>query len=342
MSNYPGTIGFPSDGESIEATADKIEASSAAEIKPRPTSGLERGTEPTRYDPATFIAKAGPAPATLPATRGSSSSSQYVMADGLSALHHKVRDALRREDDATLGETKQAAKAWVKVEALADEAEQLVRAIPFVMRDARVARSEALAAAGDEPVVLPSEADARAHAERRAAEACRAALAARAAYDQAVADTASERLAGLQKAIPVEAAEVVGRVADLRSTVERLRQGVATLADAAGEEPGRMSAQMPTAVKLEVLDKLEAEVAALAAVAEEPSEPAIRPRLPQRAAIARRARQAVSGLTPEVLELARVERREGFKQTDWTRSIPDYVLANFAEQMQAGGGSAIW
>ncbi|WP_434967354.1 hypothetical protein [Janibacter indicus] len=321
-------------GEQQQTTPTAIER--ARTDGARMTSGLERDGEPTRYDPSTFLDKPDrSAPALEPsARRGSSASTNYVTAAGLSALDHAVREAMRRPDDAVLGETKQAAAAWSDFVAAADEARRLVQGIPAAMRRAEVARAEALADPGDEPFALPSSADARAHAEAVAGKALRHALDLRRAYDDVVLETAGERLEALEKTVPQQAAEIVSRVADLRSAVVALRAGVTTLTHAAGEARGLRPRSLPTAVRLEELDALEAEVARLAEIAADPAEPAIVPSLREREAIVRASHMAVGGLTAAIVDLARIERSEEFRHTSHTRGIPAHVLENAAAQAQ--------
>ncbi|MHA7126311.1 hypothetical protein ACRTEC_08005 [Janibacter indicus] len=331
----------------LEAAADAIMAAGEQQTAPpsaierartegaRMTSGLERGNGPTRYNPADFLDKPDrDGPRLLPATRGGSSSpSQYVTAPGLSALDHKVHDARRRPDDATLGETKAAAAAWSDFVAAADEARALVGDVPAAMRRAGDARAVALAEA-DGPVVLPSVADARAYAEALAGRALRRALDLRQAYDDVVEETAGERLEGLEKAVPQQAEEIVARVADLRSAVVALRAGVTTLTHAAGEARGLRPRSLPTAVRLDVLDQLEAEVERLAKIASDPAEPAIVPSLREREAIVRASHMAVGGITAAIVDLARIEKAEAYKHTAHTRGIPAHVLENAAAQAQ--------
>ncbi|RWU85459.1 hypothetical protein CWN80_00220 [Janibacter hoylei PVAS-1] len=302
----------------------------------RMTSGMERGNGPTRYDPATFMDKpAKDSPRLEPsARRGSSSPSQYVMAPGISNLSHLVHEARRRPDDATLGETKAAATAWSDFVAAADEARAAVGDVPAAMRRAADERAAALADPGENPTVLPSVADARAHAEAVAGKALRHALDLRKAYDDVVLETAGERLAGLEKAVPQQAEAIVARVADLRAAVVALRAGVTTLTYAAGEERGLRPRSLPTAVRLEELDALEAEVRQLAAIAADPAEPAITPSLRERAYIHKQAQLAVGGITAATVELARIEKSEEYRHTQYTRGIPTHVLENAAEQAQ--------
>lgn len=302
----------------------------------RVTSGLERDGEPTRYDPSTFLDKPDrSAPALEPsARRGSSASTNYVTAAGISNLDSKVHEARRRPDDAVLGETKQAAAAWSDFVAAADEARRLVQGIPAAMRRAEVARAEALADPGDEPFALPSSADARAHAEAVAGKALRHALDLRRAYDDVVLETAGERLEGLEQAVPQQAAEIVSRVADLRAAVVALRAGVTTLTYAAGEARGLRPRSLPTAVRLDLLDELEAEVAQLAEIAADPAEPAITPSLREREAIVRASHMAVGGITAAIVDLARIEKSEEYRHTSHTRGIPQHVLDNAAAAAQ--------
>lgn len=336
-----------SDHHDLEQIADEIMARGEQHTAPpsaierardagtRLSSGLERGGDPVRYDPATFLEKPDTdAPLLEPQQgRGSSGSTRYVMSAGISSLDHRVREARRRPDDAVLGETKAAATAWAAFLTAADEARALVVDIPAAMRRAADARAAALADA-DGPVVLPSVADARAHAEAVAGRALRRALDLRKAYDDVVEETAGERLAGLEQAVPQQAEEIVARVADLRSAVVALRAGVTTLTHAAGEARGLRPRSLPTAVRLEELDALEAEVSQLAAIAADPAEPAITPSLREREAIVRASHMAVGGITAAIVDLARIEKAEAYKHTAHTRGIPTHVLDNAAAQAQ--------
>lgn len=335
------------DHNDLEATAEAILARGEQHTAPptamerartdgaRLTTGMERG-EPTRFDPATVMERPDQdAPALLPATRrGSSSPSQYVTAAGISALDSKVHEARRRPDDATLGETKQAATAWAAFVAAADEARRLVQGIPAAMRRAADERANALAEAEGPATVLPSVADARAYAETVAGRALRHALDLRQAYDDVVEETSGERLEGLEKAVPQQAEDIVARVADLRAAVVALRAGVTTLTHAAGEARGLRPRSLPTAVRLDLLDALEAEVARLAEIAVDPAEPALVPSLREREAIVRASHMAVGGLTAEIVDLARIEKSEEYKYTAHTRGIPAHVLDNAAAAAQ--------
>lgn len=334
-----------SDTHDLEQIADEILAAGEQHTAPsamerahaegaRLSSGLERGGA-TRYDPAQFMEKPDKDAPRLEtsARRGPSSPSQYVMAPGISNLSAKVAEARRRPDDATLGETKAAAQAWAEFLTAADEARALVGDVPAAMSRAADARAAALADA-EGPVVLPSVADARAHAETVAGRALRRALDLRQAYDDVVIETAGERLAALEKAVPRQAEEIVARVADLRSAAVALRAGVTTLTHAAGEARGLRPRSLPTAVRLEELDALEAEVSRLAEIAVDPAEPAITPSLREREAIVRASQMAVGGITAAIVDLARIEKAEEYQHTSHTRGIPTHVLDNAAAAAQ--------
>lgn len=335
------------DHTDLEAVAEEILAGSstpapspivsAVESGARLTSGSERGGEPTRYDPGTFLSPADKAaPATPPqqARSGGSVGTTYVTSAAISSLDHKVHEARRRDDDATLGETKAAAKAWSAFVDAADESRCLVRDVPAAMARAESARAEALADPGDTPVTLPSVADARVHAEAVAGKALRHALELRTAYDQVVQETAGERLDSLASSVPKEAAAIVSRVSDLKAAVVALRAGVRSLTHAAAEPGRRAPRSLPTAARLDVLDDLETEVARLAEVAADPSEPVLRPSLRERAAIHRQASMAVGGITAATVDLARIEKSEDYRHTAYTRGIPEHVLDNAAAQAQ--------
>lgn len=320
-------------GEQQQTAPNAMER--ARDAGARLTSGMERGGA-TRYDPATFMDKPDKdAPALLPqqGRGGSSGSTRYVMSAGISSLDHAVREARRRPDDATLGETKAAATAWAEFLTAADEARAAVVDVPAAMRRAADARSAALAEAAG-PVVLPSVADARAYAETLAGRALRHALDLRKTYDDVVEETAGERLAGLEQAVPQQAEAIVARVADLRAAVVALRAGVTKLTYAAGEARGLRPRSLPTAVRLDLLDELEAEVSRLAEVAADPAEPAITPSLREREAIVRASHMAVGGITAAIVDLARIEKAEEYKHTAHTRGIPTHVLENAAAQAQ--------
>lgn len=302
----------------------------------RLTSGLEREDSNEQIDPSRYMPKADTsAPALLPATRsGGGSHRGYVMSAGISHLDHQVHEARRRDEDAELGETKAAAKAWTHFVAAADEARRLVRDVPLAMRHAEIARAEVLADPGSSPVALPSVVDARSHAEAVAGKALRHALDLRRRYDEVVVSTAGDRLESLSSSVPAEASAIVSRVADLRAAVVALRAGVQTLTHAAGASAGRRPRSLPTAVRLEVLDDLEAEVGRLAEVAADPSEPVLRPTRQEREYIHRQAGMAVGGITAAIIDLARIEKAEGYKHTQYTRGIPEHVLDNAAAQAQ--------
>lgn len=329
----------------LEQIADGIIADSTTESRivsavaegGRLTAGLEREDSRERIDPGRYLDKADKsAGALMPADgkSGASSHPRYVTSAGISHLDHQVHEARRRDEDAELGETQAAAKAWTDFVAAADEARRLVRDIPLAMRRAEIARADALADPGESPVALPSVADSRAHAEAVAGKALRHALDLRRRYDGVVEETAGDRLESLSSSVPAEAAAIVERVSDLKAAVVALRAGVRTLTHAAGAETGRCPRSLPTAVRLEVLDDLEAEVGRLAEVAAEPSEAVLRPSLRERALIHRQSLMAVGSITAATIDLARTEKSEGYKHTQYTRGIPEHVLDNAAAQAQ--------
>lgn len=322
----------------LEATAAAIESNRPADVRMPLRSGLERPDSTQPVNPAQFMPKADPdAPRLLPASRGGGGGGgggKYVTSAGISYLSDKVAEARRRDADAVLGETKAAAKSWADFVTAADQAKALVRDIPAAMSRANAARAEALADPGEHPVVLPSVADARAHAEALAGKALRHALELRRRYDAAVEESAGDRLAQLEKEVPTQAAEILARVADLKAAVLALRAGVTTLTHAAGEARGQRPRSLPTAVRLDLLDDLEKEVRTLTEVAADPSEPALAPSLRERAYIHQQAQMAVGGITAATVELARVEASESYRYTQYTRGIPQHVLDNAAEQAQ--------
>ncbi|QOK24014.1 hypothetical protein IGS73_06480 [Janibacter indicus] len=336
-----------SDTHDLENIANEIMAAGEQQTTPpsaimrahaegaRMTSGMERGGDPVRYDPATFMDKpAKDAPALLPSTRGGSSgSSQYVTADGLSALDSKVHEARRRPDDATLGEAKKAAAAWSDFLTAADEARAAVVDVPQAMRRAADARSAALAQA-DGPVVLPSVADARAHAEAVAGRALRRALDLRRTYDETVEATASERLEALAASVPEEAAALRSSVDDLRGRLERLRAGVEALVESASSAggPAVVGARLPVRAKLDGLDALVEEVEALVAVSEAPTEARLIPSREERRAIAAAARHVAGGFPAELVALASRESEEkaaGKPSTSFASHVPAHIVRSY-------------
>lgn len=330
------------DQNDLEQVADQIIAEgrhpapspivSAVESGTRLTSGSERGGELTHYDPATLLRDPAPESlATLPATRsGGSVSTTYVTSAGISSLDYKVHDARRRDEDAELGQTKAAAKAWAEFLDAADEARRLVRDIPAAMRRAQAARAEVLADPGDAPVVLPSVADARAHAEAVAGKALRHALELRTAYDEVVQETAGERLSALAKSVPTEAAALREAVTDLHGRLTRLRAGVDALVEQAADgDPAVGRAKMPSRANLEHLDDVVAEVEALVAVSESPTVRILVPTLEQRRAIVAQSRGVVGGLTEDYIALAVREEDEGWKHTRLAGGVPQHIRESY-------------
>lgn len=303
-----------------------------AQIRPR--SGLERDdTEPTTIDPASvshYLDDRSSTPALgkpLPSTGGSRGGHRpYVMPDALGRLHSQVHDARRRDDDADLAEPPAAAKAWQAFVKAADEAQSLARSIPAAMSKAARAREDALADAGDEPVALPSVDDARAHAERRAADALRHALDLRKKYDAVVEETRGERRAALAGSVPEAAADLLGAVRDVEARLAALRSGAAALVDLAAEEGGAsvVPARLPAASRLD-LEPLVDEVRALAAVAERPTAPRLVPSLAERRAIAAAARHVLGGLPEELVALACREEDEEWAHTQYGKHVPKFM-----------------
>lgn len=329
----------------IVEIAETITQTSAAEIRQRPHGGLDRDRDAETYDPA-IVGRSldGERPETLPTVGPGprplvAHAKPYCHSDGISRLDWAVRDAVKRRVEDELGETKKAAQAYAELVAAADVALAAVADIPAAMARAAAARSAQLESTDGTAVVLPSVADARAVAEAHAGRLCRDALALAEAYRKVVSDTADERLQALASEAPKLADVVVDKVADLRSDIEALRVAVAELADAAGQESGRMARRLPTETKLEILDDLAEEVRQLAEIAGDPSEPAVHPRLEERAAIIRRSNAVPGGLTEEVLELARIERQEAYRITAHTRAIRDETLENFIAQRVNFGGA---
>lgn len=326
-------------------TAEEIAGSSApAEI--RLTSGMQRpNRDADTFDPA-IVGRVldGDRPETIPTVGAGprplvEHRRPYYHSDEISRLHTAVRDATKRRPEDEIGETRAAAKAWADLTKAAEAALAAVADIPAAMGRAEAARAEQLATTDGTPAVLPSTDEARAHAEAHAARLCRDALALAEKHKQVVSDTAAERLEWLSKNAPQQAADVLARVEDLLADAERFRAVVAELVEAAGAEPGRMARRLPTATRLDVLDDIADEVRQLADIAADPSEPAVHPRLEERANIMRRSHGVPGGLTDEVLDLARIERQEAYKITSHTKAIRDEAIENYVAQRVSFGGA---
>lgn len=336
--NYPNTIGFPSDGESIEEIADRISQSSTAEVKPRLTSGLERDGDQRTYSAADFLEKEPRSPALEPSTGGGSSAGPrpYQHSARISSAHDQIRDAHRRPEWNALGTPEIVAEAWEIVLEKIAAAKDAMATIPVVMRKAEADRAAALADA-KEPTVLPSPGDARAWAEQQALSAIAAARAARVKYDRLVEENLEEHAANLAASVPTEVEAITARVAGLRASLVALREGVRAVVEVeSARVAGHRGKSMPIAVRLDVLDKIEEELAALRSIAEEPTEIKLVPSLKERAAIAAQARQVVGGITASIIRLARVEAGERYEHTAYTRGIPQHVLENAENSARYG------
>mgnify|MGYP006898538252 CR=1 FL=1 len=326
----PTTDDLLATAEEIAATETRVSRADGTRL----TSGSERGDDgPTTFDPAQEMKHldGDGAPTDLgkpmPSTGGSRGGPRpYVMPDALGRLHSQVGDARRRDDDADLAEPKAAAKAWQAFIAAADDAQSLARSIPQAMSKAARAREDALASAGDEPVVLPSVEDARAHAEHKAADALRHALDLRKAYDVVVEETRGDRRAALAASVPEAAADLLGAVRDVEARLAALRSGVAALVDLAADEGGAsvVAARLPAASRLD-LEPLVEEVKALAAVAEKPTAPRLVPPLAERQAIAAAARHVVGGIPDALVALAVREEDEGWQHTSLAKHVPRHL-----------------
>lgn len=329
--SYPNTIGYPSDGEPIEATADRIASSRAAEVKMPLKGGLERDHLEPSYSARQFLEREPKSPATEPATGGRSSGPhRYVHSARISAADDGIREAHRRPEWHALGAPEPVALAWEDVLEKIAAAKDAMGSIPAVMAKAERDRA-ALLTDADAPTVLPSPGDARAWAEEQALAAIRAAKKARADYDRLLEDHLDEHAANLAATVPTQAEAIGARVAGLKSDLVTLREGVRAVAEVAGAESGRRSKSLPRAVPLGLLDDIERELADLQAVADEPSEVALVPSLRERAAIAAQARQVVGGISSSMVRLARIEAGEAYAFTSHTKGIPQHVLHN-AEQ----------
>lgn len=324
----PTTDDLIATAEQIAATETRISRADGTRL----ASGLERDDSgPRIYDPATMLLGDEGAPTDLgkplPSRSGSRGGHRpYVMPDGLGRLHSQVHDARRRDDDADLAEPPAAAKAWQAFVKAADEAQSLARSVPQAMSRAAAAREDALAAAGDEPIVLPSVDDARAHAERRAADALRHALDLRAKYDVVVEETRGDRRAALAASVPTAAADLLDAVRDVEARLAALRSGAAALVDLAADEGGAsvVPARLPAASRLD-LGPLVDEVRALAAVAEKPTAPRLVPPLAERQAIAAAARHVVGGLPDDLVALAVREEDEDWAHTSLAKHVPKFM-----------------
>lgn len=330
----------------LEATADAILESnptpppspivSAVESGTRLTSGSERGERSETVDPAQFMPKADPdAQRPMPSTGRSGASSHPRFTHSPAVSHHddRAREAARVGSlpaAHAVAPTKAMQTAWKAVQDAYSVAEQAVRTVPVKVAEAARERAT-LAGQSTEPQALPSVDDVRQHFDALAVEACQRVVDARAEYDRVVEDESANHIAALGKAIPTLSSDVLERVRDLEQAVRDLRTGVAAYVEVAGNaSPDVMPQQLPSTTDLSGLAALEREVEELQAVAEQPSQPRITPTLAERALIMQRARQAVGGLTLEVLQLARQERAEAFRHTSFTKAYPASALESFA------------
>ncbi|WP_191563450.1 hypothetical protein [Janibacter melonis] len=323
---------YSDDTAALIDSAASIEAAGAPPAAPegqRPKSGMTGAEAPETYDPAQFVGKEPASPPVLPSTGGGSSSggglSGFVHSGSMSLLHNQIRDLHRREDFHEIGAPEKMGDAWQAVLEAKAEADAAMRAVPVEMRKAEQARADALAGA-TEPVALPSPADARVWAEQQARTKITTALEARRRYDAIVVEVRAEHAANLAAAVPSEGEVIRAAVSGLRAKVERLRQGVSAVVEvAASDDTTRSRRSLPRRTDLAALEALEAELEALADIAATPTEPRCEPRMSERRAIAEAARQAVSP-TPDYIELARIERGEGYSVSRFTEGTPDFML----------------
>lgn len=303
----------------------------------RPSSGAYVSDHKRTWNPADFADKPQPAPALVPSS-GRSSARHYVMSPDVSSWHGKAREASRLGSlpaSQTVAPTKPMTAAWKAVEKAWSEAREAARIIPVKVAEAEQQRAEQVGQS-DEPVALPSSADIRDHWDARAVAALRLVVDLRAEYEQVVSSEAEAHHKALGKSIPTMSTAVLDRVRDLGVAIRDLREGVAAFAEVAGStSPDVMPARLPRAADLSTLAAVEQEVEALVAVTEAPSQPRISPTLDERRRIATEAAQVPSGLTSELLNLARRERAESFAHTELTKGIPAAVLESFARSQSA-------
>lgn len=332
------------DHNDLEQIADQIVTDSTTESRivsataegGRLTTGLEREDSRERIDPSTLLREPAPEQrATLPQGRsGSASHPQYVHSGPVSHVHGKAREAARRGSlpaSHAVVPTEPMTTAWQAVQDAYSAAEAAVRVIPVKVAEAQQERSR-LAGRSDEPVALPSPQDVRAHYDAKALAACQQVVSARVDYDRVVVEEKEAHTASLEKSIPSLSSDVLERVRDLEQAVRDLRTGVAAYVEVAGNaSPDVMPQRLPGATDLSGLAALEREVEQLVEVAESPSQPRITPSLSERRQIMARSSQAVSGLTAEVLDLARRERAEEFRHTSFTKAYPASALESFAQ-----------
>lgn len=309
---------------------------SAVAENSRLTAGLEREDSREQIDPGRYMPKVDTsAGALMPAGKsGASSHPPFIHSRPVSYLHDKAREAARAGSlpaSHSVVPTEGMQDAWQAVQDAYSAAEAAVRVIPVKVAEAQQERSR-LAGQSDEPVALVSPEDIRAHYDAVAADLCQRVVSARATYDRIVEDESANHIAALGESIPSLSSSVLERVRDLEQAVRDLRTGVAAYVDVAGNaSPDVMPQRLPGATDLSGLAALEREVEQLVEVAESPSQPRITPSLAERALIMQRARQAVGGLTAEVLDLARRERAEEFRHTSFTKAYPASALESFAQ-----------
>lgn len=319
----------------ITDLAARIEQSGPAApppAAPRPESrlGAER-PEVTVEDPGKYLSLGdGPAAPALAATRsGWTGPRDYVESYAIGAARNAVRNAHKRPAWHAIGEPEEMAKSWQDVLDAHAAVTVALAAIPQAMGKAAADSAAALEHA-DEPVALPSVADARRWAERKAFEAIAVCRSTRAKYDEIVVSHREQHAAKLAASVPAEADEIRAAVDGLRARVERLRAGVDAVVEVAlADDPGAAGRSTGRPTDLGILDDLEQELRVLADVAATPTEPRLTPSMGERRMIAHEMTQT-AGLTQAALDLARTEHAEGYRFTAFTRGIPAHVIENAA------------
>lgn len=303
----------------------------------RPSSGSYTRDHKHTWNPADFADRPGPAPAVLPSS-GRSAARHYMHSQAVSSANAEAREAARPGSlpaSQTVAPTKAMTTAWQAVQFAHAEAREAVALVPTKIAEAEQKRAEQVGQTED-PVVLPSVADTRDHWDTKAVAACRRVVDLRAEYDATVEAEADAHHKALGKSIPKLSTDVLDRVRDLGVAVRDLREGVSAFVEVAGSSsPDVMPARLPRAADLSALGAIEKEVEQLVAVTEAPSQPRISPTLDERRRIAAEAARVPTGLSPEMVDLARRERAESFRWTELTKGIPADVLESFARSQSA-------
>ena len=293
---YPGTINFPNDDDQSLEDIADRVSTRRADIQRPPSSGMQRDVEQKTWSAADFLDKQPATPAVEPATGGAVRGPRDFQHTAAMSMAHNQIRDAHRRPAWHALGTPQ-----VVAEAWQDVLDKLQAAKDAMAQVpvvmAKAERDRAAALTdASEPTVLPSPGDARAWAEVQASGAIVAARTARAEYDRLVQENLEEHAGNLQAAVPSEAEAISARV----------------------------------------LDEVAKELEVLRSIASDPTEVALTPSLRDRQIIHRQAQQIPGGVTSQIVDLARREKAEDYKHTQFTRGIPQHVLDNAENSARYG------